>query len=535
MAMKRRLLGAHPWLRRIGVGLLALAALAVVASFFIDEPLRRVVVRKMNQALKGYRADIRKLSFHPIGLSLTLYDLRFVQEAHPDPPVFHAPRLDASVEWKALLRGRLVADFALAQPAVHANLQQLRAEAADPTAIEEHGWQEAFEAIYPLKINEIRVTDGRVTYVDEGPFAPLELTRINLTAKNIRNVRSKDRTYPSDLHLDAVVFESGRVTLDGHADFLAVPVPGVQGDVKLEGIALDYFKPVLNRGSVLIEGGILSAAGAFEYGPTVRIADLKEATISGMKIEYVSTPQTAAANVPQKAARKTAQAVQKANNAPDLVLHAGRVELVDSRVGFLNKRTTPPYRAFIDVARFRLENFTNQQSEGQMTATIDGRFMGSGPTKVTAHFRPEVDGPDFDLRLAVEATDLRTMNDMLRAHGKFDVVAGVFAFYSELEVKNAQIRGWVKPLFKDVQAYDPAQDRDKSTMKKLYERMVTGVAKLMKNDPRKEVATEIDISGRLDNPNTSTLQAIVGLIQNAFFKAILPGFDREVANRGRSE
>ncbi len=72
-----------------------------------------------------------------------------------------------------------------------------------------------------------------------------------------------------------------------------------------------------------------------------------------------------------------------------------------------------------------------------MTATLDGRFMGSGPTKVTAHFRPEVDGPDFDLRVAIDATDLRTMNDMLRAHGKFDVVAGVFSFYSELAVKNA--------------------------------------------------------------------------------------------------
>jgi hypothetical protein len=57
----------------------------------------------------------------------------------------------------------------------------------------------------------------------------------------------------------------------------------------------------------------------------------------------------------------------------------------------------------------------------------------------------------------------------------------------------------------------------------------------MKNDPRKEVATEIDISGRLDKPNTSTLQAIVGLIQNAFFKAILPGFDRDVRESGRSE
>ena len=526
-------LGGRRWLRYTGIAVLAVMALAFVGSFFIDEPLRRVVVRQMNQQLKGYSADIRKLSFHPIGLSLTLYDLRFLQQAHPDPPVFHAPRLDASVQWKALLRGRLVANFALTQPAVYANLQQLRAEAADPTPVKDHGWQEAFQAIYPLKINEVRITDGRITYIDEGPFAPLEVSRVNLTAQNIRNIRSKDRTYPSDIHFDAVVFQNGRVTLDGHADFLAVPIPGVQGDVKLDAIALDYFKPVLNRGSVAIEGGTLSAAGAFEYGPTVRIADLKEARVSGMKVEYVQTPQTA--GVPEKAARKTAQAVQEANNAPDLVLRAGRVELVDSRVGFVNKRTTPTYRTFIDVARLQLENFSNHRTDGQMTATLDGRFMGSGPTKATAHFRPEVDGPDFDLRLAIENTDLRLMNDMLRAHGKFDVVAGVFSFYSELAVKNAQVRGWVKPLFRDMQAYDPAQDRDKSAMKKLYEKVITGVAKVMKNVPRKEVATEIDVSGRLDNPQTSTVQAIVKLIQNAFFKAILPGFDREVRQSGRSE
>ena len=41
------------------------------------------------------------------------------------------------------------------------------------------------------------------------------------------------------------------------------------------------------------------------------------------------------------------------------------------------------------------------------------------------------------MRMAIEATDLRTMNDMLRAYGKFDVVAGIFSFYSELAVKNA--------------------------------------------------------------------------------------------------
>jgi hypothetical protein len=45
------------------------------------------------------------------------------------------------------------------------------------------------------------------------------------------------------------------------------------------------------------------------------------------------------------------------------------------------------------------------------------------------------------------------------------------------------------------------------------------------------VATEVDISGPLQNPKSSTLQAILKLVQNAFFKAILPGFDRDVPPR----
>jgi hypothetical protein len=531
--MASRKTAAARWRRRVGWGGLIAIGLVIVAiagSYMADGPLRRGLVRQMNQRLKGYTATLGGASFHPVGLSITLYDLAFAQDAQPDPPVFHVRRLDASVQWKALLHGRLVADFDFADPTLYVNLAQLRAEAADPTPLDQHGWQEAFEAIYPLKINEINVSNGRVTYVDDGPFKPLEISRLAVRAENIRNIRSKERTYPSDLHLEAVVFETGRIVVDGHADFLAEPIPGLQGDVTLEGVELDYFKPVLNHGNVAIQGGLLAAAGSFEWGPTVRTADLKQATISGMSVEYVQTPQ--AAGVPQKAARKTEKAVEQANNAPDLHLRARQVELVNSRVGFRNTRTTPDYRAFVDVGRLRVENFTNHATEGQMTATLTGRFMGNGPTQVLAHFRPEVDGPDFDMRIAIDATDLRTMNDMLRAYGKFDVVSGVFSFYSELTVKSGQIHGYVKPLFRDVQAYDPTQDRHKSAGQKLYEHLVTGVAKIMKNVPRKEVATQVDISGRLDDPKGSTVQAVLKLIQNAFFRAILPGFDREARQPG---
>jgi hypothetical protein len=136
------------------------------------------------------------------------------------------------------------------------------------------------------------------------------------------------------------------------------------------------------------------------------------------------------------------------------------------------------------------------------------------------------------MAVQIDEADLRTMNDLLRAHGKFDVSAGRFSLYTELHAKNRQITGYVKPLFQDMQVYDPSQDRDKGVLRKAYEAVVGQVSKVLQNRPRDEVATKVDISGRLDNPNASIIDTVVGLVQNAFFKAILPGFDAE-ARRSR--
>ena len=156
---------------------------AVLLSFFIDEPLRRSVEGQMNARLTGYSVSIGKLRFHPIGLSLTLSDLVFTQQANPEPPVGRIPRLDASVHWRALLSWKLVANFALDRPKLYVNLAHLRSEAADPEPVAKHGWQEAFQAIYPLKINQFTIVNGEATYVDDGPFEPLELSAVNVAGR----------------------------------------------------------------------------------------------------------------------------------------------------------------------------------------------------------------------------------------------------------------------------------------------------------------------------------------------------------------
>jgi hypothetical protein len=60
-----------------------------------------------------------------------------------------------------------------------------------------------------------------------------------------------------------------------------------------------------------------------------------------------------------------------------------------------------------------------------------------------------------------------------------------------------------------------------------------GVSDLLENTRRDEVATKVDMAGPLEDPQTSTWQALVNLIQNAFVQGILPGFERELGQARR--
>ncbi|HXM79591.1 MAG TPA: hypothetical protein VOA00_10185, partial [Thermoanaerobaculia bacterium] len=231
----------------VGVAILILIVLVIVVSFFIDEPLRRQMERRMNQSLKGYTVQIPKLHFSLFGLSITLHDLTLRQQANPDPPVMVVPKLKASVQWSELVTLHLVADFLFDKPRVHVNLGQLRAEYQDPVPVKDKGWQDALEQIYPLKINLFRVDDGNFVYIDEDPKKPLRISHLSLRANNIRNIHSHDHVYPSPIRAEGVIFESGRGVLDGHADFLAKPFPGVHALFRVERVPLDSLRPLSAR------------------------------------------------------------------------------------------------------------------------------------------------------------------------------------------------------------------------------------------------------------------------------------------------
>jgi hypothetical protein len=524
----------RPSLRR-GLWIAAwIALLPVAATFavrFLDEPVRRYMEAEVNRRLTGYTVSIPRLHLHLLSTSIELREATLAQNDNPDPPVLHVRRLVTSIDWRALLHRRLVADVAFDRPTVHLDLRQVRAEAADHVPAKERGWQEALEALtLDLKINRLRVRHGDVTYVDRGPFKPLHVSHLAVQADNIRNIRSRDRTYPSDVHLQGVVFDDGQIWLDGHADFLARPYPGVEGSLWLERIALDYFRPLTNRYNLTVRNGTLSLQGAFEVGPKITRVALDQVRIEGVALEYTHSRQTAAAE--QARIEQTAAVARQATRTRSVQLGVRRLEVSRSTFGFVNRAASPPYRLRLTDTAITLQHLSNQPRDGRASIAVRGQLMGKGPTRVTAWVKPQPGRADLEITTAIENADLPRLRDAVRAHGGVGVTRGALSVYSELRVENGTIDGYIKPLLKDVRVGDAdGAGPDAGLTRQLYDTLMNVAGKVLKNRSRGEVATLVHVSGPIERPRVSRWETIWRLLQNAFLAPIRPGLEPSRAPR----
>lgn len=513
------------WSAGAAVAAAAVLLLVMIADVVVDRPLRRTLERRINAALTGYRARVGEVDAHLLNFSIDLEKVTILQIAHPDPPVATIPRLHASVQWKALLTGHLVGDVVFEQPVIHADLAQLSSESRDEVPLHRRGWQDALQAIYPLKINALEVYDATVVYQDEGDYRPLRLSHVRFHADNIRNVRSEKGTYPSDVHLAGNVFDHGFLVVDGGADFLAEDFPAVRAHLRVSDMDLEYFDPVTRRINLLVKGGRLGASGEFEFAADTRVLDLEAITVEGARIDYFHTAQTAA--VEEQRRHAASDAAKRIATEPGTLVRIQKIDVLDSEFGYRNDATSPPYRLFMTHSRLELRNLASSQGTQPAMAALTGHFMGDAVLRARASFRPG-ERPDFDVKVALDDGRLERLNDLLRAYAKLDVVSGRFSIYSEVRVKDGQMSGYVKPLFHDVDVYNARQDKGKNLFKKAYEAIAGGIAKLLQNRKREETATVTTISGPVENARADTAEIIGGLIRNAFFDAILPGFEGSV-------
>lgn len=511
----------RPWF----IAVCTLATILFVCLLFIDEPLRSYVESNANNAMDGYTVRIGGLDFHPIGFSLELQDVSLTQDQYPEEPILHFAVWAISIHWNQLLRGALVSDHQLLEPRLVVTRRQAVEELEDERSVSERGWQDAVMAVYPLAVNALRISEGHFLYRDAPDAEPLTFSHINALIQNIRNVEAPERTYPSSVTLDADVFEQGHLQLEGKADFLAKPFTAVNLSFDLRDARLSNLLPLTGRYNVHLTSGQLAVQGRLEYSPWIRSVEIKDCTLSELHLDYVYATPT-----PRQKGRISQDERQAATGdeeEPDMVISIAQARMTGGEIGFVNESTRPRYRAFVSELDMDLSNFSNASDEHPAKVRVNGQFMGTGRLTAAGTFHPSSHTPDFQVLIKIIKTPLRSMNDLFRAYGDFDVKAGTFAFFSELTVKDGTMDGYLKPFFKDVDVYDADQDQEKGIFQAVYEALIGGLSEVMENDDHEQVATAADISGPLSDPRTSTWQILVNLVRNAFIKAIVPGLRRE--------
>ena len=511
------------WLYWVAGGVIFILLLIVLLPPLFEKEIRQQIENDMSQNLDAFTFEVGEVKIHPFSLSFVLHDLVLIQDDFPDPPVANVSRLRAGVDWWQLLKANLLADFLFEETTFHLNMERLQ-KVVDDDPDERANLFEALDSIHFLDFNLVELHDGELTFIAEDGGV-IQLHDIEVEIEDMLVGRQASDELPSAFRFECAMAE-GRMAIQGRADLLAKPDPSLSGRFTVEDIALAELSALLTESGVFVSDGSLNASGYLDYRDAGNALYFEDLVLRDFWFDYVLGDKGVEQDAEQKSDTEETVETLEGSDPEGLRLYIDRL-LVGGTFGFVNQRADPEYRVFLEDAQFSVYNYSNEFHEGVAEIHLEGLFMGSGETLGTATFRPLGEYPEFDLALEINETQLTSLNDVLLAYGNFDVQDGHFSFFTELSVADGYIDGYMRPLFGDMEVHD-GRDEDDTLIDGLYETAIGAITSLMENVPRDEVATQIDISGPLDDPEMSTWEIIWGLIQNAFFEAILPGFESEL-------
>jgi hypothetical protein len=152
---------------------------------------------------------------------------------------------------------------------------------------------------------------------------------------------------------------------------------------------------------------------------------------------------------------------------------------------------------------------------------VQGDSLGAGKLSLLVDAEPLAARPHFHLSLKVEKLNLPALNESLKSIANVDVGRGIFDLVVEMGGRDGAFEGYVKPFFSDLDFHN-IEDKNKSIGSRLWERVVAGVAWLVKNKPRNQVATRIPFQGEFGDSQVGLWATVRNLFHHGFIRAFNP-------------
>jgi Domain of Unknown Function (DUF748) len=226
--------------------IIGIVVVVLVAARLALEPILLDYANDKLMALKSYDGHIEDLDLALLRGGYDIKGIEIVKTGSGQPvPFFKGDRIEATVEWRSLLRGSLVAEGDLYRPRV--NLVQAENEQQSQLG-KEVNWVDQFKQLFPFRFNTVRIHDGTVTFRAPGIQTQDALTARHIDGRlsNLTNVADSDKETFAGFHFTAQVLDGGSAKVDGGIDPLAVK-PTFDLNLRVENVQLPQVNPWLTR------------------------------------------------------------------------------------------------------------------------------------------------------------------------------------------------------------------------------------------------------------------------------------------------
>ena len=181
-----------------------------------------------------------------------------------------------------------------------------------------------------------------------------------------------------------------------------------------------------------------------------------------------------------------------------LPIRLDEVLIHNGTVHFRNFTSHPKVDLLATAVEGRVLNLSNARNEAERAADLEftGTVLGDAALQSTARFDPLGKLDDFNFSLKIDRIELQRANDLLQAYVKVDVESGQGDFLMELEARDGQLKGYAKPLFRDVRVFSWKQDVEQqgdNPLRAAWEVLAGVIEDLFKNQRTGQFATRVEI------------------------------------------
>lgn len=189
--------------------LILLVALRIALPF-----IAKNYINKELDKIEGYQASIDHVDMGLFRGAFGIGDILIYEEASvsPDTPFVRLPRMDFSIDWRALFKGKIVSKIFMDSLEVNfTKFKEKESEKENPRI----NFAEKLKEISPLEINRWEIKNAKIAYRDPttSPQVNVFLDDFHMIATNLTNVENPDIELPASFTINSKAMGDGSMVV----------------------------------------------------------------------------------------------------------------------------------------------------------------------------------------------------------------------------------------------------------------------------------------------------------------------------------